>query len=161
LGAYVISLESSVDPIARRPECGHEFRISSGASVLSTHKSPTAPIAAGLGVYAPFGFGLEYPTTSFSNIGKGTHQYVSINPVFALEITKTLSVAVGGSVNHGRVKLRASLRPATSFTSKAKALAGLYWAPLATSSMHSFGVTPSQRCATGLQWSFARAHPFV
>jgi long-chain fatty acid transport protein len=157
LGAYGISLESTVDPaLPGAANLDTKFEYQAAPQFYLTYKPAAAPIALGLGVYAPFGFGLEYPDDApFRTLAKkGRIQYVSINPVFAFEITKTLSLAVGGMVNHGRAKLaRGVVTPGDEFHFEGEGVgygfnAGLLWQP---HPMHSFGAM--YRSAAGLDFS--------
>ena len=156
-GVYGITLESSVNPaLPGAKDLDTKFEYQAAPQFYLTYKSPSAPVAMGLGIYAPFGFGLEYPDeASFRTLAKkGRIQYLSINPVFAFEITKTLSVAFGGSVNHGRVKLaRGIVTEGDEFQFKGDGVgygfnAGVLWKP---HPMHSFGLT--YRSATSIDFS--------
>jgi len=146
LGAYGISLESSVNPAL--PDAANvdtKFEYQAAPQFYLTYKLPAAPVAMGLGVYAPFGFGLEYPdNVPFRTLAKkGRIEYVSINPVFAIELTKTLSLAVGGSVNYARTKLaRGIVTLGDEFLFEGEGVgygfnAGLLWQP---HRMHSIGI---------------------
>ena len=146
VGLYGITLDSGVDPaLPGARNVGSNYKIQAAPQLYLTYKSPKSPIALGLGVYAPFGFGLEYPDdASFRTLAKrGSIQYLAINPVVALEITKTLSLAVGGSINYGRVKLaRGIVTRGDEFLFDGDGVgygfnAGLLWKP---HPMHSFGV---------------------
>ena len=62
----------------------------------------------GLGVYAPYGLGLQWPeNTSFRTLAiEGRLTYVTINPVIAWQADPTFSVAIGPTVNYSKTKLR-------------------------------------------------------
>ena len=156
-GVYAITLDASVNPaLPGAKDLDTKFEYQAAPQFYLTYKSPTAPVAMGLGIYAPFGFGLEFPDdASFRTLAKkGRIQYLSINPVFACEITKTLSVAVGGSINHGRVKLaRGIVTEGDEFLFKGDGVgygfnAGILWNP---HPMHSVGLT--YRSATSIDFS--------
>ena len=156
-GVYAITLDATVNPaLPGAKDLDTKFEYQAAPQFYLTYKSPSAPVAMGLGIYAPFGFGLEYPDeASFRTLAKkGRIQYLSINPVFAYEITKTLSIAVGGSVNHGRVKLaRGVVTEGDEFQFKGDGVgygfnAGILWQP---HPMHSFGLT--YRSATSIDFS--------
>lgn len=157
LGVYGIALESSVNSaLPGAKDLDSKFEAQAAPQFYLTYKSPTLPIAIGLGTYAPFGFGIEYPDDSpFRTLAKkGRIQYLSINPVIALEVTKTLSIAIGGSINHGRAKLaRGIVTPGDEFMFKGDGVgygfnAGILWKP---HPMHSFGLT--YRSATTIDFS--------
>ena len=156
-GIYGITLDASVNPaLPGAKDLDTKFEYQAAPQFYLTYKSSSAPIALGLGVYAPFGFGLEYPDdASFRTLAKkGRIQYLSFNPVLAYEISKTLSIAVGGSVNHGRIKLaQGVVTPGDEFLFKGDGVgygfsAGALWKP---HPMHSFGLT--YRSATSIDFS--------
>jgi long-chain fatty acid transport protein len=66
------------------------------------------PFSFGLGVYAPFGLGMEWPDKApFRNAGlEATLTYVTINPVVAWRPHPTLSIAVGPTFDYSEGKLR-------------------------------------------------------
>ena len=156
-GVYGITLESSVNPaLPGAKNFDTKFEYQAAPQFYLTYKSPSAPIALGLGTYAPFGFGLEFPDdASFRTLAKkGRIQYLSINPVIALEVTKTLSIAIGGSINHGRAKLaRGIVTEGDEFQFKGDGVgygfnAGILWKP---HPMHSLGLT--YRSATSIDFT--------
>jgi long-chain fatty acid transport protein len=66
------------------------------------------PFSFGLGVYAPFGLGMEWPDdVPFRNAGlEAQLTYVTINPVVAWRVHPTLSLAVGPTLNYSEGTLR-------------------------------------------------------
>lgn len=66
------------------------------------------PVSFGLGIYAPFGLGMEWPDNApFRNAGLGVKlTYVTINPVVAWRPIPTLSIALGPTFNYSKAKLR-------------------------------------------------------
>ena len=69
------------------------------------------PLSFGLGVYAPYGLGLEWPETSgFRTIAiQGRITYLTINPVVAWQLHPTLSIAAGPTFNQAETDLRQGL----------------------------------------------------
>jgi long-chain fatty acid transport protein len=63
------------------------------------------PLSFGLGVYAPYGLALKYGNVSpFADAAQdGNLEYVTVNPVVAWKITPKLSIAVGPTINYGKV----------------------------------------------------------
>ena len=61
--------------------------------------------------YAPFGFQLEYPDrATFRTLAKfGSIKFETIEPVVAVQLTRSLSVAAGLTVNHAEADLRQGL----------------------------------------------------
>ncbi len=159
MGAYAITLKSRVDLAAP----GDHSRFSSTntdfqtvPTFFVTWKPKQYPIALGLGVYAPYGFSVEYDdNTPFRSLAvKGSIQYITINPVIAWKITDTLSIAAGPTVNYGKAELvQGIVNPGDQFKFKGDGVAygfnaGIMWNP---HQMHHFGLT--YRSATRLDFS--------
>ncbi|MEW6304358.1 MAG: outer membrane protein transport protein [Verrucomicrobiota bacterium] len=91
----------------------------------------------GLGVYAPFGLGLEWPeTTGFRTlIIEGRLLYSTVKPVIAWQVTPSLSIAGGPTLNYAQVLLRQGIFvPGDEFKFKGRDLdfgwsAALLWKP--------------------------------
>ena len=68
----------------------------------------SVPLSFGLGVYAPFGLGMEWPDNApFASAGiQANITYITINPVVAWKILPCLSIAVGPTFNYSDAKLR-------------------------------------------------------
>jgi long-chain fatty acid transport protein len=145
-GLYAITLETRVDPLAAGQD---SFDIKRTVQYLPTafytYKLKDAPIVFGLGSYAPYGFGLEYPEDSpIRNLSiSGGIQYLSINPVVAWQVSETFSIAAGATFNYARADLKRGIRAAHDrfqFAGDGWGTgwnAGLMWRP---HEMHSFGV---------------------
>lgn len=155
LGSYAISLKTRVDL-----DSGSSFSTTNDdfqftPQAYLTWKPKDYPIALGLGVYTPFGFSLEYPDdTPFRTLAKeGKIQYLTINPVFALQLTRDLSVAVGPTINYGKAELEQGvLAPGDRFRFEGDGVAygfnaGLLWK---AHRMHYFGL--SYRSATSIDF---------
>lgn len=67
-----------------------------------------SPVALGLGAYAPFGLGVEWPQdTGFRTVGtKATVAYFTVSPAIALALSETLSIGGGVTVNYSKMDLR-------------------------------------------------------
>ena len=96
------------------------------------------PWAVGLGVYTPFGFSLEYPDdASFRSEGLyGSVEFITVNPVLAVQVTRSLSIGVGLSVNYINAELREGISPMQGDLFQFKgdgfavgANAGIMWKP--------------------------------
>src|SRR5207253_2897796 len=107
--------------------------------------SPTnIPLSFGLGVYAPFGLGVQWPQNSgFRSIAiESRLQYITVNPVIAWKILPTLSVAAGPTLNFSQAKFTRGLVTTSDFFKYdatgfgAGFNAGLLWQPI---SKLSFG----------------------
>ncbi len=159
LGAYAITLKTDVSldlpgDDSNFSSINDEFQ--TVPSLYITWKSKESPIALGLGVYAPYGFAVEYAddTPIRTLARKGSIQYITINPVIAWKIHDTLSIAAGPTINYGEAVLqRGVLAVGDSFKFKGDGVAygfnaGIMWNP---HRMHQFGLT--YRSATRLTFS--------
>lgn len=147
MGLYSITLETRVDPLA---DGESDFDVKRSwqwaPNFYATYKVPSAPVVFGLGVYAPYGFGLEYPEDSpLRTLAiSGSIQYLSINPVIAWQVCETFSVAAGATFNYARADLKRGIfAPHDRFQFAGDGwgvgwTAGVLWKP---HRMHSFGVT--------------------
>jgi len=113
--------------------------------LFATYKVPSTPISLGFGIYAPFGFRNRYADdVPFRTLAKeGRIEYLTYNPVVAVQITKTLSVAGGLTINHGTAELvQGVIAPHDEFRFEGDDTtfgfnAGILWHP---HPMHSFGI---------------------
>jgi long-chain fatty acid transport protein len=113
--------------------------------VYLTYHPENSPVAVGFGVYSPFGLSVKYPDdvpfrTAFR---EGSIQYLALNPVVAVQLTRSLSIAAGVSVNLVEADIQRGIAAegdtfgfrgggaSVGFT------AGLLWQP---SKQHSFGL---------------------
>jgi long-chain fatty acid transport protein len=102
-----------------------------------TYSMKDKPLSFGLGVYAPFGLGMEWPDNApFRNAGLEVKlTYITINPVIAWKPHPTLSIAAGPTFNYSEAKLRQGILVSPyQFHFKGNDLAygfnaGLLWQP--------------------------------
>ena len=158
LGSYAITLRERVDPAAPGAEAfsntNHELQFAPHFFV--TTKAKDSRFAFGLGVYAPYGLGMEYPddTPFRTTARKAKVMYVAINPVIAWKICDQLSVAAGPSVNYGNAELQYGvLAPGDTFKFRGDGISwnfgmGVLWNP---HRMHHFGLT--YHTATSIDFS--------
>src|SRR5258706_10281127 len=73
-----------------------------------TPSDSSLPLSYGLGIYAPFGLGLQWPEGGpFRQLAiEGRLTYITINPTIAWQIHPTFSVAAGPTINYSQAKLR-------------------------------------------------------
>ena len=111
----------------------------------ATYSPKDRPLAFGLGIYAPYGLGLEWPENSgFRTLAiEGRLLYVTVNPVVAWRVNDQLSLAFGPTINYGDLNLRQGLiAPGDEFKFQGSDMdfgynAGLLWRP---HDQWSFGV---------------------
>ena len=111
-----------------------------------TYSPSNCPITLGLGYYLPFGLALEWPengpfrTTTI----RGELHYHTVNPIAAWQITETLSIAAGPTLNYASTDLRRGIAISPDeFKFKGDdydfgATAGILWRPFEA---HSFGIS--------------------
>ena len=75
--------------------------------VYYTCSFTNVPISVGLGIYAPYGLSLDWgDNTPFNTIGEsGKVMYLCFNPIVAWQVTKTLSIGGGPTINYSQATL--------------------------------------------------------
>jgi long-chain fatty acid transport protein len=161
-GVYGITLEDRVSPASGGPDFDLKRDEQFAPTFYATWKPSQAPIVFGLGLYAPYGFGLEYPEDSpLRTLAiSGSVQYLSINPVIAWQVSDTFSIAAGPTFNYGKANLKRGIfAPHDMFQFDGDGWsvgynAGIMWKP---AEKHSFGVT--YRSQTDVEFD-GHAHTF-
>ena len=150
LGVYGISLANEV----RLNGASNSFDVSHrgqfAPNFYATWNKGNSPLTFGLGIYAPYGFGIWYPEDSaFRTVTiSGNIKYATINPVVSYKLSDTLSIAAGPTFNYGRTGLKQGVAPQFVFGGADRFEfegdgwsvgwnAGLMWRP---HPQHSFGV---------------------
>jgi long-chain fatty acid transport protein len=95
------------------------------------------PVSLGLGIYAPFGLGVNWPEDSgFRSIAiESRLTYITLNPVIAWKIHRTLSLGVGPNFNYSEIEFSRGLLAANdNFNFKGDDIgygfnAGILWQP--------------------------------
>lgn len=107
-GAHIISVNSHFESKTPGVEADTEFEIQPVPEFYATYTLKDKPFSFGLGIYAPFGLGLEWPEDSplrpYAIEGRLT--YITITPVVAWKIIPGLSVAVGPTLDLAKLELR-------------------------------------------------------
>lgn len=144
-GVYAISLNSQYSaPAGSRVET--KDKIQAVPQLYYTFSPANIPVAFGLGVYAPYGLGLEWPENSgFRSLAtKGRITYLTLNPVFAWKAHSTFSIAAGPTFNLADAELRRGIiAPGDQFKFTGDGTdvgfnAGLQWRP---HEQHSIGLS--------------------
>src|SRR5262249_16313780 len=106
-----------------------------------TYTPNNSRFSFGLGVYAPFGLGIEWPENSpLRNLAlEGRLKYLTVNPTIAWAVHRTLSIAIGPTLNYSDLKLRQGIglpggAPNDEFRFKGDDFtagfhAGVFWQP--------------------------------
>jgi long-chain fatty acid transport protein len=108
VGAHIISVNSTYE--STTPGVGSEtdFEVQTVPQLYFTHTPEGKSYSFGLGVYAPFGLGLEWPQNGplrpFAL--EGRLMYVTISPIAAWKILPSLSIAAGPTFNYSTLMMR-------------------------------------------------------
>jgi len=148
---YGIYLKSSF-----RSTSGNEFdtkdELQAVPHLYYTFTPKVCPVSAGIGVYTPYGLGLEWPFDSQFRVlaTEGRILYMTVNPVVAWKILPSLSIAAGPTLNYSQAQLKRGIGVLANDEFKFKGdgwaagyTAGILWRP---HPKHAFGV--SYRSAT-------------
>jgi long-chain fatty acid transport protein len=140
-GFYGISIDEQYDPLHGQ-EGAHSSTAHDPFDALPqfflSYRPAHQAFSFGFGVYSPFGSKTEWPDdASFRQAGTyGSLEFIAFNPVFAVQITRSLSVGIGISANYIDAQLRDGLSPmeGDSFSFKGDGLsvggnAGILWKP--------------------------------
>ncbi len=119
-------------------ETDSKFQVLPIPQLYGTFTPGDFPLSFGLGVYAPFGLATKWPDDSnFRSLAlDATLTYVTLNPVVAWKINKSLSIGIGPTVNYSQLKITRGLAsPADFFDFYGDGFsygfnAGILWQPL-------------------------------
>ncbi len=136
VGFHNLSVNSHYESPSGK-ESDTKFDILPVPQVYYTFSPEESPFSLGLGVYVPYGLGLEWPEdTGFRTLAiKGQLNYTTINPVVAYQVCPSLSLAIGPTINYARVKLKQGIiAPGDSFRFDGEDTdvgfnAGILWQP--------------------------------
>ena len=145
MGVYAITLGNEVSLGGGTSSFDISHRWQTAASFYTTWKKPDSKLTFGLGMYSPYGFGIWYPENSpLRQLAiSGSIAYTTINPVVAWQVTDTLSIAAGPTINYAKAGLKRGIftvGDGFEFEGTGWALganAGILWKPLPK---HSFGL---------------------
>jgi long-chain fatty acid transport protein len=107
-GIHAISVNSHFEGANGSGNSDTKFEVQAVPEFYAVVTPDQKPYSFGLGVYAPFGLGLQWPGNApFHNFAEeGRLQYVTLSPVVAWEILPGLSLAAGPTVDFSTVMLR-------------------------------------------------------
>lgn len=163
VGLYAISLgESYKSPSGATARA--DSNVQELPQLFATYSVTNTPITVGLGVYVPYGLSLNWgnhaPFDTLAESGKLL--YISVNPVVAWRVTKTLSVAFGPTINYSEATLHQAITgPSDQFSLHGQGItqgfnAGILWQP---HPMVSMGI--NYRSPTAVTYSgTSQAYPY-
>jgi long-chain fatty acid transport protein len=117
LGANFVTVDDTFTSAASGLKYDNESEVHALPQVYYTFTPRDLPFSFGLGVYSPFGLGMEWPDdVEFRQLTlKGELKYVTANPVVAWKINDQFSLGAGLMVNYGDATLtRGILAPGGS-----------------------------------------------
>jgi long-chain fatty acid transport protein len=150
-GMHVISVDSHFVPTSGDSK-DTKFELQPVPEFYAVMSSTNQPYAFGLGMFAPYGLGLQWPgDSSLRNAGiEGRLLYLTIAPVAAWEIIPGLSVAAGPTLDYSTLKLRTGIGAIPGDTLRFKgdgisagAKAGIRWQPFEKWSFGASYVSPT------------------
>lgn len=106
-GSYFISTDIHDDSLAGG-SASNKTSFQAVPQIHYTLSPKDSPFSCGLGVFAPFGLGIDYgKATPISTVAeKGKILFATLNPVIAKEVSSTLSVAAGLTLNYSESSLQ-------------------------------------------------------
>ena len=124
-----------------------DFKVEPAPHFYYTYSPKESTLSYGLGIYAPFGLGTAWPESAFRTLSiEARLYYVTVNPTVAWQIHRTLSLAVGPTIDYSNITLKRGLlnpAPGTDYLKfkgedyNVGLHAGLLWQP---QTKWSFGV---------------------
>jgi len=115
-GIYGIYLDPSYRPPPGAQNAGNtyhlDYKLAAVPQFFYTHALKSLPLSLGMGIYSPYGLGVSWPQdTGFRAVAtEGSLMYVRMNPVVALKLGPTFSIAGGVTVNYAKIELEQGLR---------------------------------------------------
>src|SRR5687767_3048782 len=105
LGVYLISTDVGFTSAGGSASTATDFQ--AVPQIYYTYSPAESALSFGLGVYAPYGLGIDYGRfTPFPTAAQDAElMYATVNPVIAWEITPCLSIAGGITLNSSEVRL--------------------------------------------------------
>lgn len=136
VGIYLVSVGDTFDGPSGKGKTKSYFQTVPQLYYVNSFRD--LPISVGLGVYAPYGLALDWGDSPFPNAAqKGKLLYATINPVVAWQVTPTLSLAIGPTINYSEAQLWQGLpyAPGAQFHFRGNDTdfgfnAGMQWKPI-------------------------------
>ena len=109
-GLYVISADTKyTSPSGVTAET--DTSLQPVPQIYYVHSFANTPISAGLGIYAPYGLSLDWGNNApFNTVAEsGSLTYLCFNPVIAWKLHRTLSIAIGPTINYSQATLKQAI----------------------------------------------------
>src|SRR5450756_2003987 len=106
-----IGIDANYKPASGGPDVNSKFEVTPVPQIYAVYSPTNLPFSWGMGLYAPFGLGVEWPANSSLRTLdiESRMQYITINPVMAWKILPSLSIAAGPAFNYSTLKFRRGL----------------------------------------------------
>ena len=106
-----LGIHSHYQPAGGGPDVNSEFEVTPVPQIYAVYSPTNLPLSFGLGVYAPFGLGIEWPANSSLRTLdiEARMQFLTVNPVVAWKILPSLSIAAGPAFNYSTLKFQRGL----------------------------------------------------
>ncbi len=132
-----IGIDSFYSP-QNGPGAESNFKITPVPQIYLTYSGTNSPLSFGIGVYSPFGLGVTWPASSDLRSLAIDSQltYLTVNPVVSWKIVKSLSIAIGPTINYADIKFNRGLFSNNDFFQFSGdgfsygLTAGILWQPL-------------------------------
>jgi len=116
-GIYGLYYDPTYQPSKGALNAGKTYEIkkqfAASPQFFFSSKLKELPVSAGLGIYAPYGGAMEWPSdTGFRTVGtKSSLIYLRLNPVVAIKLGDQVSLGAGLMVDYAKIDLEQGLRP--------------------------------------------------
>jgi long-chain fatty acid transport protein len=116
-GIYGIYYDPTYQPPKGANNAGKTYEIkkqfAAAPQFFFSSKLKDMPVSAGLGVYAPYGGGISWPSdTGFRSVGtRSSLTYIRVNPVLAVKLGDNFSIGAGAMLDYADISLEQGLRP--------------------------------------------------
>ncbi|MBU6411243.1 MAG: outer membrane protein transport protein [Verrucomicrobia bacterium] len=112
-GIYGIDLDPSYTASGTGKTIDNENQLHAVPQLYYTYGARNCPVTLGLGIYTPFGLGLEWPQDSGFRTVTGALRssltYLTFNPVMAIKLAPNLAIGGGVSANYAYANLKQGL----------------------------------------------------
>ena len=114
-GVYGLYYDPTFSPPAGKANAGNTYHLKNQEAVAPqfflTDSLSTVPVSFGLGIYAPYGGSISWPSdTGFRTVGtESSLTYLRINPVVAVKWGEQLSMGAGVMVDYAKFRLEQGL----------------------------------------------------